>query len=218
MTTKEITTLLNIPYTTFKEWNTVGHKKYELTLLLLGIDIDTARNIIKNENYIVKSTPKYSSNTKKARLNKEWFSNDLFWSTANKELLDINNIVTVYINRATQINTDKLCELFGYERVIDITSKYIDNDINKTEAKRQLEYYNSKINNSSFKLTHEELNNNYLIFPKQRVIDYYCNFKGCDTILEEASNVKPKYPRYAQIKQMVKYYKEELTNDNTIKR
>ena len=47
MTIKEITKYLNIPTSTFHEWNKIGHKKYELTLLLLALPLEQVKTILE---------------------------------------------------------------------------------------------------------------------------------------------------------------------------
>ncbi len=217
MKIEEITKLLNIPYSTFKDWNTVVNNKYDLTILLLGLDANTAKSIIKKEKKILKNKPKYKITTRKVVLQKNWFDSDLFWTSSNNEKLDIKNITTVYMDRAIQVNTDKLCELFGYDRVKEIVSKYIVNKLNRQEALRQLDYYRHKIFHITFKLTHKELENNYLKTPRQRVVDYYCNSLGTDKVLEDINNLQFTKHKKLQLKKMIEYYKRELLNDTTIK-
>lgn len=217
MSIDEITTLLNIPYSTFKEWNTKGHKKYDLTLLLLSLDTDNAKSLISKQKDKLFTKPKYSPNTRFITLKKDIFTNDLFWTSKDKEKINIDNLIAVYMNRAVQIDTDTLCTLFGWERVSNIVQKHITDKYSLHEANRQIEYYKNKTFHTPFKLTEDELQNNYLKNPKQRVIDHYCKINGYDKVLEEASELKPKYPIYSTIKQMVDYFKKENLNDIAIK-
>lgn len=213
----DITKLLNIPYSTFMEWNTQGHKKYDLTLLLLSLDSDDAIKLISKGKERISIKPKYSINTKYITLKKEMFSNDLFWTSKDREKISIENLITTYMQRANQIDTDTLCRLFSLERVEDILEKNIKDTPSYYEAKRQIQYFQAKVTNSSFNLTVQELND-YLKNPKQRVIDYYCKTKGVDKVLKEASELKPKYPTYSTIKKMLEYYKKENLNDSSTKK
>ncbi|QOG12799.1 hypothetical protein [Arcobacter sp. FWKO B] len=215
MTVSEVIELLDIPYTTFQDWNKVGHKKYQLTLLLLGLDKESASQIISKQKESLKSTPKYKDTTRWVVLQKKWFDSDLFWTTADNTKLEIKNIIVIYMDRATQRNTDKLCELFGYQRVYNTVEKYITNPKNKKEAFRQIEYFQYKRFRIPFLYTQEELQGDYLKYPTQRLIDYYCNLKGCDTILEEVKNRDMSQHKKLTIEKMIEYYKKEL-DDTTV--
>jgi hypothetical protein len=53
--------------------------------------------------------------------------------------------------------------------------------------------------------------------PKQRVVDYYCKHFSKDELLQKASLLKPKYPIYSLIKDMVNYYEKEYLDDSRVK-
>jgi hypothetical protein len=217
MTVTEVIELLDIPYTTFQDWNKVEHKKYQLTLLLLGLDKKTASQILVNQKENLKITPKYKETTRKVVLQKKWFDTDLFWTTADHTKLDIKNIISVYMDRASQINTDKLCELFGYNRVYNTVVKYVQNSKNKKEALRQLEYFQYKRFHTIFTYTQEELETDYIKQPIQRVIDYYCHIKGCEYILNEIQNSDISKHRKLTIEKMIEYYEKELDDTTATK-
>ena len=217
MTVLEVVKLLDIPYTTFQDWNKIGHKKYQLTLLLLGLDKKTALKIVSNQKENLKTTPKYKETTRQVILQKSWFDTDLFWSTANHTKLDIKNIISVYMDRATQINTDKLCELFGYKRVYTVVVKYITNLKNQKEALRQIEYFQYKRLNNPFEYLESELESDYLKYPTQRTIDYYCHLKGCEVILHEIETSELSKHKKLTLEKMVKYYQKELDDTTTKK-
>lgn len=212
MTVAEVIELLDIPYTTFQDWNKVGHKKYQLTLLLLGLDKENATQIISKQKEILKHTPKYKETTRWVVLQKKWFDSDLFWTTADNTKLEIKNIIVIYMDRATQRNTDKLCELFGYQRVYNTVEKYITNPTNKKEAFRQLEYFQYKRYHIPFSYTQEELQTDYLKYSTQRLIDYYCNLKGCNKILDEVKNSNISQHKKLTIEKMIEYYNQQYQN------
>ena len=217
MTVTEVIELLDIPYTTFQDWNKIGHKKYQLTLLLLGLDKKTASEILSKQKENLKTIPKYKETTREVVLQKKWFDIDLFWTTADHTKLDIKNIISIYMDRASQRNTDKLCELFGYKRVHNIVEKYIKNLKNKKEALRQLEYFQYKRFHTTFIYTQEELKIDYLKYPTQRVLDYYCHIKGCEYILKEIQNSDISKHRKLTLEKMLEYYQKELDDTATTK-
>ena len=213
MTIKEITQYLNIPFSTFHEWNTLEHKKYELTILLLALPLGQVKELLEKNKK--EETPKYSQNTRYITLDKRAFDTDLLWTTQDKEKVKISTLITIYMNRASQMNSDKICSFFGYERVKNTIEKNITDKINLNEAQNQINYYKIKKTNKEYIPTNEELEN---IFknPKQRVVDYYCKTNSKEELLKKASTIKPKFPIYSQIKQMVNYYQEEFLNDKRI--
>jgi hypothetical protein len=214
MTIKEITKYLNIPTSTFHEWNKEGHKKYELTLLLLALPLEQVKKILEKTKQEL--TPKYSENTRYITLNKKLFDSDLLWTTQDKQKIKITNLITIYMNRATQQNSDKLCNLFGEDRVRQIIEKNLTNELNQKEAINQINYFNLKIQNKEYIPTKEELED-ILKNPKQRVVDYYCKHFSKDELLQKASLLKPKYPIYSLIKDMVNYYEKEYLDDSRVK-
>lgn len=214
MTIKEITKYLNIPTSTFHEWNKIGHKKYELTLLLLALPLEQVKTILEKTKQEL--TPKYSENTRFVILNKKLFDNDLLWTTQDKQKIEISKLITIYMNRASQKNSDNLCKLFGQNRVKQIVEKNLKNELNLEEAINQIDYFNLKRDNIEYIPTKEELED-ILKNPKQRVIDYYCKYFSKDELLQKASLLKPKYPIYSLIKDMVNYYEKEQLDDSRIK-
>lgn len=213
MTIKEITQYLNIPFSTFHEWNTLEHKKYELTILLLALPLEQVKELLEKNKK--KETPKYSQNTRYITLDKRAFDTDLLWTTQDKEKVKVATLITIYMNRASQMNSDKICRFFGYERVKNTIEKNITDKINLNEAQNQINYYKIKKTNKEYIPTNEELKN---IFknPKQRVVDYFCKTNSKEELLQKAGSLKPKFPIYSQIKQMVNYYQEEFLNDKRI--
>lgn len=207
MTIKEITKYLNIPTSTFHEWNKIGHKKYELTLLLLALPIEQVKTILEKTKQ--EQTPKYSENTRFVILNKKFFDSDLLWTTQDKQKIEISKLITIYMNRSTQRNCDNLCKLFGQNRVKQIVEKNLTNELNQKEAINQIDYFNLKRENKEYIPTKEELED-ILKYPKQRVVDYYCKYFSKDELLQKASLLKPKYPIYSLIKEMISYYEKEL--------
>ena len=146
----------------------------------------------------------FDENVKELPLNKKWFSFDLFWSTKDGHILTVENIVVVYMDRSSQINTDKLCELFGEDKIINIINNCNMHPSNLKEAMIQIEYYKSRKYNLPFEVSAEDItkiNKN----PTQRAVDYYMN-NNCDklySIMETMSLGD----RLTVIK-MIKYYSE----------
>ena len=116
----------------------------------------------------------FDENVKELPLNKKWFSFDLFWSTQNGHILKVENIVVVYMDRSSQINTDKLCELFGEERIVNIINNCKMHPYNLKEAMIQIKYYKSRKYNLPFAVSKEDILKLHKD-PTQRAVDYYLN-------------------------------------------
>ena len=147
----------------------------------------------------------YDENIKELPLNKNWFSVDLFWSTKNGHILTVKNIVVVYMDRSSQINTDKLCELFGENRVIEIINNCNMHPSNLKEAMIQIEYYKSKKYNLSFKVTNKDIAR-VSKDPKQRVVDYYLKNNKSDELYIIMENMS--FGTKFTVEKMIKYYKK----------
>ncbi len=144
---------------------------------------------------------RYSNKTKIIKLNKNWFHVDLLWTSGNNTNIAINNIIAVYMNRANQIDTDTLCNLFGAQRVSRITKIYVLNKYNRKEALVQIKYFKHK----SFKITDKELSN-ILNRPTQRVVDLFCERYGYIKLIQEVGKNDISFPHTVLIKRMINYY------------
>jgi len=146
----------------------------------------------------------FDENVKELPLNKQWFSVDLFWGTRNGHMLTVENIVVVYMDCASQIDTDKICELFGEARVIKIINNCDMHPSNLKEAMIQIEYYKSKKYNLPFEISDEDLEK----FPKyirQRVVDYYLKNNKSDELNSIIETMSPENKHV--IEDMIEYYK-----------
>jgi hypothetical protein len=164
-----------------------------------------------------KQAPKYSQNTRYIILDKNQFDKDLLWTTKNKQKIKISTLISIYMNRASQKDSDKLCTLFGYERVKETVFKTISDELNLKEAVNQIDYFKIKKEDKSSIPSDDELKN-ILKKPKQRFVDYFCQKYSKEKLLEKDNNLKPKFPLYLQIKEMISYYEEEYLSDTSFKR
>ena len=68
----------------------------------------------------VKQDCTFPQDQQKVRLNKQWFSYDLFWSIQDGDLIDIDTVIAIYLTREDTYNARQLVKLFGKERVYKI--------------------------------------------------------------------------------------------------
>jgi len=157
--------------------------------------------------------PVYSNEIKNINLNKRWFKIDLFWPTANNAILEIDNIIVVYMGRPNQVDTDKICQLFGADRALSMIEIHLENDVGKEEALQQVNYYQCKVYNQKFTINTYEVERVF-IRPKQHVVDYLCELNGPDNLAKEVSQNKVDFSKRNQFKKMIAYYKIEKSNNN----
>ena len=141
-------------------------------------------------------------------LNKSLFHYPLFWSSQDGAEISPINLITVYMTRPNQRDTDTLCKLFNPNDIKNIINENIDNLSTINEAKRQVDYYISKSTNTPFNYLNET-DQGYLSHKSQRVFDYYCNLKGVETIQNEISNSNLPTPTKSILKDYLRYYIQE---------
>ena len=110
--------------------------------LLRSIDKKEALALLEQKDF----TPKYSPNTKRIKLRKSWFKKDLLYSREDNSVIDIDNLIAIYLRQPNQSDTNTLLYLFGAKRLNkvleDIKEHIAPQDYN--EAKEQIEYAISK--------------------------------------------------------------------------
>jgi hypothetical protein len=137
MTTQEIQQLLNIADSTLSDWEN-SPKRKNLVRLLRALKSDDVANIINAKN----PHPKYSEHTRTIRLSKKLFTKDLFWSRQDGSMIDIKNLITVYLSNPNQEDTEVLINLFGYTRVLSVLNQIRPSmyEEDYSEALEQIQY------------------------------------------------------------------------------
>jgi hypothetical protein len=197
MTTQEIQKLLSIPNSTLHDWEN-SKKREKLIKLLQGLDYKTASEIIKT----YKPTAKYSSSTRKIKLNKKYFKRDLLWSLSDRSDIEINHLITIYLLTPEQDDTAVLLKLFGYERVIKVLKKIkkqIHHD-DYQEALEQIEYANDSEN--FFKKYHLPSLDKILKYPRKRYIEKLLTRYSTQQILDLAKEQHVSFPALFQLKKI----------------
>lgn len=141
-------------------------------------------------------------------LNKSLFHYPLFWSSQDGAEISPINLITVYMTRPNQRDTDTLCKLFNPSDIKNIIDKNIDNATTINEAHRQVDYYISKSTNTPFNYLNET-DLGYFSHKSQRVFDYYCTLKGVEAIKKEINNSNLSAPTKSILKDYLRYYIQE---------
>lgn len=197
MTTAEITKMFQIADSTLSDWES-NPKRQKLLTLLRTMSLNEAETYLQPKN----TPPKFSPKTRFVKLRKEWFTIDLLWSRQDHSLIEINNLISIYLSTPNQEDTQTLIRLFGIERVRSILMKLKNTmpieDYN--EASEQIEF---SIDPETFFEVHplppiEEL----LRHPKKRYITYLSKQYSADELVKMAQEKKVPFNTLFQIKKM----------------
>ena len=141
MRLQEIGNILCIANSTLSDWDRNPQRK-KLMKLLRTLSKKEVLSLLESEEF----TPKYSPKTRKIKLHKKWFQKDLLYSREDNSLIEINNLIAIYLKQPNQADTNTLLSLFGSTRVKSVLKKIeVSLDpVDYNEAKEQIEYAISK--------------------------------------------------------------------------
>lgn len=141
MKPKEIEEILGIADSTLSDWDK-NPKRKKLMKLLRSLDKKQVVSLLEKEEF----APKYSPNTRKIKLQKSWFKKDLLYSREDNSIIDIDNLIAIYLKQPNQEDTNTLLYLFGAKRLKKVLRKLQDHIDPKDfqEALEQIEYAISK--------------------------------------------------------------------------
>ena len=202
MKPKEIEEILGIADSTLSDWDK-NPSRQRLMKLLRTIDKKEVLALLEQENF----TPKYSPNTKRIKLRKKWFKQDLLYSREDNSVIDIDNLVAIYLKQPNQSDTNTLLYLFGAKRLNKVLEKIKEHiapqDYN--EAKEQIEYAISK---ESYKSKYP-LPDIKTIFanPKERHLEILQERYSTKKILSMAQANNCSYNALFKLKKMVGEYR-----------
>ena len=141
MKLQEIENILGIADSTLSDWDRNPQRK-KLMKLLRVLSKKEVLSLLESEEF----TPKYSPRTRKIKLHKEWFQKDLLYSREDNSLIEIDNLIAVYLKQPNQADINTLLYLFGSTRLKRVLKKIEDtlDLVDYNEAKEQIEYAISK--------------------------------------------------------------------------
>ena len=162
-------------------------------------------------NYLISilGKPLIEDSITEVLLNKKWFYFDLVWTAQDNQMIGVNNLISVYMNRPEQRNTDKLIELFGVYRVIYCIDTFLDNQAVIKEGVNQVRYRvlrekekaekrkNSTVDKSKLSL--------YLKKAKQRDIDRLLRTVGEEFLKSLLVNLT--FTEKLRVEKMIEYKK-----------
>ena len=198
MKLQEIQNILDIPDSTLSDWDK-NPKRKKLMKLLRSLDVKTTHILLEKEDF----TPKYSPYTRKIKLDKSLFRQDLLYSRENSSIIDINNLISIYLKQPNQDDTNTLLYLFGTARVrktLQKNKKYMPL-VDYEEALQQVEY---AISSSQYKKTYKVPPIEEIVKkPKQRFIDILRQQYSKEEILKIAANNDVSYPIIFKLQKML---------------
>jgi hypothetical protein len=198
MKLQEIQNILDIPDSTLSDWDK-NPKRKKLMKLLRSLDVKTTHILLEKEDF----TPKYSPYTRKIKLDKSLFKKDLLHSRENSSIIDIDNLISIYLKQPNQDDTNTLLYLFGAARVRKIlqkNKKYIPL-VDYEEALQQVEY---AISSSQYKKIYKVPPIEEIVKkPKQRFIDILRQQYSKEEILKIAANNDVSFPIIFKLQKML---------------
>lgn len=198
MKLQEIYKILEIPDSTLSDWDK-NPKRKKLMKLLRALDKKTVETLLEKEDF----TPKYSIHTRKMKLDKRLFKQDLFHSREDGSVIDIDNLISIYLKQPNQDDTNTLLYLFGAKRVqktLEKNKKHMTTQ-DYNEAQEQIEYsISSKRYQKKYTIPPIE---EILKRPKKRYIDILHQKYSNSEILEIAAANNISYPALFQLKKMI---------------
>lgn len=215
MTDIKISKMLDIPVKTLADWRKKSSKRNKLYTFLSKMDTIDAQEI--NDRDIEKDEDSaFSSSAKSVILQKSWFNTDLLWSSADGQRIGVDRLITVYMSKPEQRNTDKLVKLFGAKRVKAVVDKNLNNsdfEFIRLTANKQIDYENRALKisrqNKNIKVNLVKLSK-VLRGASQETIDrIYCKI-GETPIVEATKMFKPKYPDTMVVNKQVEYAKSRV--------
>mgnify|MGYP006883097033 CR=1 FL=1 len=153
MTDIEISKILDIPVKTLADWKKKSSKRNKLYGFLSKIETKEAEGI-DTRDVGVDEASVFSSSAKSVILQKKWFNTDLLWSSADGQRIGVDRLITVYMSKPEQRNTDKLVKLFGAKRLKTVIDKNFNNsdfELIRMSANKQIDYENRALNVSKVK-------------------------------------------------------------------
>ncbi len=141
MRLQEIENILGIADSTLSDWDRNPQRK-KLMKLLRTLSKKEVLSLLESEEF----TPKYSPKTRKIKLHKKWFQKDLLYSREDNSLIEIDNLIAIYLKQPNQADINTLLFLFGSARVKNVLKKIeaILDPLDYNEPKEQIEYAISK--------------------------------------------------------------------------
>ncbi|MHC3994336.1 hypothetical protein ACXWTF_05865 [Thiomicrolovo sp. ZZH C-3] len=198
MTTSEIKETFGIAASTLSDWGRDPDKK-SLAMLLRAIDGETAMKFIREQSNV----PKYSPVTRKIKLDKKLFGRDLLWSVQDGDPVEIDKIITLYLDQPDEDDTKAMLRLFGAERLKKTARKRIrpSGDAAYEEAMEQIAYAEDPENfymNRPFPTI-----DNFLAHPKKREAKWLVAHYGKEAVLQAAERQTSGFAELFRIKKMV---------------
>lgn len=198
MTTSEIKKNFGIASSTLSDWGREPAKKH-LAMLLRAIDVETADRLIQAQL----NTPKYSQVTRKIKLDKKVFCRDFFWSVQDGDIVEIDKIITLYLDQPDEDDTKAMLQLFGAERLKKTAQKRLrpSDEAAYTEAMEQIAYAEDP---ERFYADHPlPTLEHFLTHPKKREAKWLVEHYGKDTVLRAAEQNTDSFTALFRIRKMV---------------
>lgn len=198
MTTSEIKKTFGIAASTLSDWSRDPAKK-RLAMLLRAIDGETAEKLIREQS----NTPKYSPVTRRIKLDKKMFGRDLLWSVQDGDPVEIDKIITLYLDQPDEDDTKAMLGLFGAQRLKKAARKRIkpSGEAAYAEAMEQIAYAEDP--EGFYAERPLPTMERFLAHPKKREAKWLVAHYGKDAVLRAAERQTDSFAELFRIKKMV---------------
>lgn len=168
-------------------------------MLLRSIDRSEAERLIEKQ----KKQPKYSVKTRWLALDKKLFKRDLLWSLQDGDKVEIDKLITLYLDQPDEDDTFRLIELFGLERVQKVAEKKIKPVLAKTykEVSEQIAFIQNP--ELFFATTVAPSVESFLTYPTKRHAARLVKLYGKDHMLEMSETDALTFAKRFQIRKMI---------------
>jgi len=198
MTTSEIKNMFGIASSTLSDWGRNPDKE-KLAMLLRAIGSSTASELIQRQS----AAPKYSFVTRRIKLDKKEFRRDLLWSIQDGDVVEIDKIITLYLDHPDQDDTDTMLKLFGAERLKKVAKKQLKLHSAKAfnEATEQIAYAEDPIN---YYQNHQRPTiESFCIAPKKREANWLVEKYGKEELIKKAEENSIGFTTLFKIRKMI---------------
>lgn len=198
MTTSEIRKNFGIASSTLSDWGRDPAKK-RLAMLLRAIDGETAGKLIRTQS----DAPKYAPVTRRIKLDKKLFSRDLLWSVQDGDSVEIDKLITLYLDQPDEDDTKVLRRLFGTERLEKTAKKRIRplDGAAYAEAMEQIAYAEDP--EIFYAHRPSPTLEGFLARPKKREAKWLVEHYGKEAVLRAAEQQTDSFARLFRIRKMV---------------
>jgi len=171
----------------------------KLAMLLRAIDSSTAGELIQKQV----AAPKYSFVTRRIKLDKKVFQRDLLWSVQDGDVIEIDKIITIYLDHPDQDDTNVMLKLFRAEHLKKVAKKQLKPHSSKAfeEAVEQIAYAEDPI--GYYQNNQHPTIESFMLNPKKREAGWLVEKYGKEELVKKAEEKSSGFATLFRIRKMI---------------